>query len=92
MENKKYTTYVKLRQKIERIIQKYIQLLHNMQCYFSFYAKRTNDDKLIFNASKLPLHDAHSLKRYYKDIALDLPLVGEEKSKVNTDDEPPAFW
>ena len=56
MENiKKYTTCVKLRQKIERIIQKYIQLLHNMQCYFSFYAKRTNDDKLILNASKLPL-------------------------------------
>ena len=58
-----------------------------MQCYFSFYAKRTNDDKLIFNASKLPLHDAHSLKKYYKDIALDLPLPSEEKSKVNADDE-----
>ena len=58
-----------------------------MQCYFSFYAKRTNDDKLIFNASKLPLHDAHSLKRHYKDIALDLRLPSEEKSKVNADDE-----
>ena len=50
-----------------------------MHRYFLFYAKRTNDDKLIFNASKLPLHDAHSLKKYYKDIALDLTLPGEEK-------------
>ena len=92
--NKKYTIYVKLRPKIERIIQKYknntkiyIQLLHNMQCYFSFYAKRTNDNKLIFNASKLPLVDAHSTKRHYKDITLHLPLSGEEKSKANADDE-----
>ena len=34
-----------------------------------------------------PFNDAHSLKRYYKDITLDLPLRGEEKSKVNADDE-----
>ena len=50
-----------------------------------------------------PFNDAHSLKRYYKDITLDLPLCGEEnqestpvmnlplsgeeKSKVNADDE-----
>ena len=34
-----------------------------------------------------PFNDAHSLKRHYKDIALDLPLYGEEKSKVNADDE-----
>ena len=39
-----------------------------------------------------PFNDAHSLKRYYKDITLDLPLCGEEKSKVNAADEPPAFW
>ena len=34
-----------------------------------------------------PFNDAHSFKRHYKDIALDLPLPGEEKSKVNADDE-----
>ena len=34
-----------------------------------------------------PLVDAHSSKRHYKDIALHLPLSGEEKSKVNADDE-----
>ena len=39
-----------------------------------------------------PSNDAHSLKRHYKDIALDLQLCGEEKSKVNAADEPPAFW
>ena len=39
-----------------------------------------------------PFNDAHSLKRHYKDIALDLPVCGEEKSKVNAADEPPAFW
>ena len=39
-----------------------------------------------------PLVDAHSSKRHYKDIALHLPLSSEEKSKVNADDEPPAFW
>ena len=49
------------------------------------------------------LNDAQSLKKHYKDIALDLPLSGEEnqkstptmnlplsgeeKSKVNADDE-----
>ena len=34
-----------------------------------------------------PLVDAHSSKRHDKDIALHLPLYGEEKSKVNADDE-----
>ena len=33
------------------------------------------------------LVDAHSSKIHYKDIALHLPLSGEEKSKVNADDE-----
>ena len=36
---------------------------------------------------KSPLVDAHSSKGHYKDIALHLPLSGEEKSKVNADDE-----
>ena len=55
IENEKHTTYVKLRQKFWNNNTKiYIQLLHNMQCYFLFYAKITNDDDLIFNASKLP--------------------------------------
>ena len=58
-----------------------------MHCYFSFYAKRTNDDKLVFNASKLPVADAHSSKGHYKNIALHLPLSGEEKLKVNANDE-----
>ena len=58
-----------------------------MRYYFSLYASRTNDAKLIFNASKLPPVDAHSLKGHYKDIALRLPLSGQEKSKVNPDDE-----
>ena len=34
-----------------------------------------------------PLVDAHSLQGLYKDIDLHLPLSGEEKSKVNADDE-----
>ena len=34
-----------------------------------------------------PFVDAHSSKGHYKDIALHLPLSGEEKSKVNADDE-----
>ena len=34
-----------------------------------------------------PFNYSYSLKRHYKDIALDLPLSGEEKSKVNADDE-----
>ena len=58
-----------------------------MRYYFSFYTRRTNDAKLIFNASKLPPVDAHSSKGHYKDIALRLPLSGQEKSKVNPDDE-----
>ena len=58
-----------------------------MRYYFPFYAKRTNDTKLILNASKLPPIDAHSSKGHYKDIALRLPLSGQEKSKVNPDDE-----
>ena len=58
-----------------------------MRYYFLFYARRTNDAKLIFNASKLPLVDAHSSKGHCKDISLRLPLSGQEKSKVNPDDE-----
>ena len=58
-----------------------------MRDYFPFYAKRTNDAKLICNAFKLLLVDAHSSKGHYKDIALRLPLSGQEKSKFNTDDE-----
>ena len=34
-----------------------------------------------------PFNYSYSLNRHYKDIALDLPLSGEEKSKVNADDE-----
>ena len=51
-----------------------------MRSYFLFYAKRTHYTKLIFNASKLP-------HRHYKDIALRLPLSGQEQSKVNPDDK-----
>ena len=56
MENntKNYITFVKLKQKNwKNNIKIYIQLLHNMRYYFLFYAKRTHDTKLIFNASKL---------------------------------------
>ena len=34
-----------------------------------------------------PIVDVHSSKGHYKDIALHLLLSGEEKSKVNADDE-----
>ena len=34
-----------------------------------------------------PVVDAHSSKGHYKIIALHLPLSGEEKSKVNANDE-----
>ena len=58
-----------------------------MHYYFPFYSRRTDDAKLIFNASKLPPIDAHSSEGHYKDIALRLPLSGQEKSKVNPDDK-----
>ena len=58
-----------------------------MRYYFTFYARRTNEAKIIFNASKLLPIDAHSSKEHYKDIVLLLLLSGQEKSKVNPDDE-----
>ena len=56
MENiKKYTTCVKLRQKIERIIQKIYITFAQYAMLFFILCQKTNDGKLIFNASKLPL-------------------------------------
>ena len=41
-----------------------------MRYCFLFYAKSTNDAKLLFNASKIPPTDAYASKRHYKDKAL----------------------
>ena len=51
MENNKkiYNLYETKTKNWKNNTKLYIQLLHNMQCYFSFYAKGTNDDKLIWN-------------------------------------------